>query len=156
MKTQKLILRLFIIGALFSLLPVTTVASGGGANQGITFAETSKSLYDKGVKADKAGDEKSALQYFQKALELDKNNPEILNMLAHSQRKLGLIDEALENYWKALKIKPDFPEAREYLGEAYIQAALKEIEILKGYGKSGDEQRDDLIKALQDAAANVK
>ena len=54
----------------------------------------------------------------------------MLNMLAYVQRKLGQTDEALESYRKALKLRPQFPEAREYLGEVYIQASLEQIDIL--------------------------
>ena len=137
----------FIVG----LTAILHTAGGGGSGAG-----DAAGFYDKGVQADKAGDYKTALDNFKKAQEIDRNNPDILNMLAHSQRKLGMIDEALDNYKRALKLRPNFPEAREYLGEAYIQAALREIETLKSYGKKGDEQREDLIKALKDAAQSVK
>jgi tetratricopeptide (TPR) repeat protein len=130
--------------------------SSGGSNSSMFEAPSAAAIYDKGVKADRAGDYKTALQYFQQANEMDRNNPEILNMLAHSQRKLGMINEALANYNTALMIRPNFPDAREYLGEAYIQAALREIETLKSYGKAGEEQRNDLIKALKTAAANIR
>jgi hypothetical protein len=79
----------------------------------------------------------------------------VLNMLAHSQRMLGMIDDAIENYKKALSLRPIFPQAREYLGEAYIQAALREIEILKNYGSSGDEFRNDLVSALKAADSGL-
>ncbi len=118
--------------------------------------ETAASLYDKGVAADKAGNDRDALDYFRQALKKDKNNPDILNMLAHSERKLGMINEAIDDYWKALKLRPRFPQAREYMGEAYIQATLKEIETLKSYGKDGEEERNDLIKAFKDAAASLQ
>ena len=117
---------------------------------------TAESLYKKGQAADKAGDNTAALKYFQEALKLDKKNPDIINMLAHSERKLGMLNEAITDYWIALKLKPRFPEAREYMGEAYIQAALKEIDTLKSYGEEGDEQREDLIKAFKDAAAKLE
>ena len=54
------------------------------------------------------------------------------------------------------KLRPKFPEAREYLGEAHIQAAIREIETLKSYGADGKEELADLVKALKDAAASVK
>ncbi len=151
MKTQRSILLILLAGAFVFSLPVVIIASGGGGG-----SNSANALYDKGVAADKAGDFNAALQYFQQANDMDRNNPEILNMLAHTQRKLGFMDEALENYWKALKIKPDFPEAREYMGEAYIIAALQQIDKLKNYGKTGDEQRNLLIKAFKDAAAGIK
>ncbi|MDD5691764.1 MAG: tetratricopeptide repeat protein, partial [Candidatus Omnitrophica bacterium] len=90
------------------------------------------SLYDRGVEATNGGNFNGALSYFQQALAEDKDNPDILNMIAHTQLKLGQIDESLETYKKALELRPRFPEAREYLGEAYIKAALREIKTLKG------------------------
>ena len=98
------------------------------------------SLYDQGIAASQANDFQKALPLFEQALRNDPNNPDILNMLAHSQRKIGLIDESLANYKKALELRPNFPEAHEYLGEAYIQAALREVETLKNYGNDGKEE----------------
>ena len=118
-------------------------------------SKSTMSLYDQGVAADKAGDNTAALEYFRKALKKDKNNPEILNMLAHSERKLGMLVEAMDDYWKALKIRPHFPEAREYMGETYIQAALAEISTRKSYGPEGEEGRKALVKAFKDAAASL-
>jgi tetratricopeptide (TPR) repeat protein len=114
------------------------------------------SLYDQGVTAHKNGDFQKALALFNQALTQDWNNPDILNMLAHTQLKLGMIDEALDNYKKALSIRPQFPEAREYLGEAYVQAALREIKTLKDYGSSGVQQAEDLTKVFKDAAAGLE
>jgi len=114
------------------------------------------SLYDQGVAAGKNNDFKKAVNLFEKALKKDKNNPDTLNMLAHAQRKTGLIDKALENYKRALDLRPNFPEAREYLGEAYIQAALRELDTLKSYGKSGEEQAEDLTKDFVEGAENLK
>lgn len=114
------------------------------------------SLYDQGMEASKNNDFQKARTLFEQALQEDRNNPDIINGLAHAQRKLGLIDESLENYKKALALRPKFPEAREYLGEAYIQAALREIRALKDYGSEGDESREDLTKAFKEAAANLE
>jgi tetratricopeptide (TPR) repeat protein len=113
------------------------------------------SLYQQGLQATKAGDFEKARDLFQQALDQDPNNPDILNMLAHSQRKLGKIDDAIDNYKKALAIKPNFPEAREYLGETYVQAALQQLDILKSYGDSAKEEIEDLGEALVDAAKKI-
>jgi tetratricopeptide (TPR) repeat protein len=147
-------LALFLVGITVGL--AANPSSGPAANDTTTAINPEPTLYEKGMQADKAGDFKAALQYFQQAYAKDKSNADIVNMLAHSQLQLGMIDASLENYRKALSLRPNFPEALEYLGEAYIKAALREIENLKGYGKVGDEQRADLIKALREAAANVK
>lgn len=114
------------------------------------------SLYDQGVVATKNKDFQQALTLFNQALQQDANNPDILNMLAHAQLKLGMIDESLENYKKALTLRPQFPEAREYLGEAYIQAALREIKTLKSYENEGGENLEDLTKAFKDAAVGLE
>ncbi len=118
-------------------------------------------LYSQGVSDTNAGDYKTALAYFDQANKLQPNNPDILNMLAHSQRRVGvgddvMLDLAMENYWKALKIKPDFPEAREYMGETYLLVLLEQIDKLKGYGDKGKDQLDKLTQAFLDAAEKLK
>ena len=96
-----------------------------------------------------------AVELFQQALQSDPRNPDVLNMLAFSLRKSGHLDEAFDYYRQALEIKPQFPEAREYLGEAHLQAALREIQTLKSYGASGREDLQDLTKAIKSAAASL-
>src|SRR5580698_3910378 len=113
------------------------------------------SLYDQGVDASQNNDFQKALPLFEQALRDDPNNPDILNMLAHSQRKIGLIDESIANYKKALELRPRFPEAHEYLGEAYIQAAMREVETLKNYGNDGKEELEDLDGFIKDAAQKL-
>lgn len=113
------------------------------------------SLYDQGVAASKANDYQKAVDLFQQALKADPDQPDILNMLAHAQRKLGpmddeLMDAAMDNYWKALKIRPNFPEAREYLAEAYLQGIVKQITLLKTYGDKGKDQLAVLETAYQE------
>jgi tetratricopeptide (TPR) repeat protein len=113
------------------------------------------SLYQQGVEASHNNDFQKAVELFEHALQDDPNNPDILNMLAYSQSKTGKIDEALANYKRALKIRPYFFQAHEYLGEAYIQAALREIETLKIYGRDGKEQLEDLTKAIKEAGEKL-
>ena len=110
------------------------------------------SLYDQGLAASQANDFQKALPLFEQALRNDPNNPDILNMLAHTQRKIGLLDESLANYKKALQLRPHFPEAHEYLGEAYIQAALLELQVLRSYGGDAKEQVEDLTNFVKEAA----
>lgn len=144
-----------------TLLGMVINASAAGTSSSSWRMEEQKnkpavSLYDQGVVASKNNDFQKALTLFNQALQEDTNNPDILNMLAHAQLKLGMIDEALETYKKALVLKPQFPEAREYLGEAYIQAALREIKTLKSYGSEGGENLEDLTKAFKDAAGSLE
>ncbi len=113
------------------------------------------SLYDQGVEANNNNDFQKALSLFEQALSADPDNPDILNMLAHAQRKIGLIDESIANYKKALELRPRFPEAHEYLGEAYIQAAMREVETLKNYGNDGREELEDLSEDIKEAAQKL-
>jgi len=54
---------------------------------------------------------------------------EAWNGLGYSQRKLGDYDTALASYERALTLKPGYPEATEYRGEAYL--ALNRIDDAK-------------------------
>ncbi|HTY51501.1 MAG TPA: tetratricopeptide repeat protein [Steroidobacteraceae bacterium] len=46
---------------------------------------------------------------------------EAWNSLGYTQRKTGFYDDALASYAKALELKPGYPEALEYRGEAYLR-----------------------------------
>lgn len=135
-----------------------TPTPGGPDFKGVVKVED---LYNQGISATQEGDYPKALSCFERAKKTQPDNPDILNMLAHTQRKLDkgddvMMDAALEDYWKALRIKPDFPEAREHMGETYLLVLLEQIEKLKNYGPSGKEQLDSLTKAFQDAAEKLK
>lgn len=113
------------------------------------------SLYQQGIEEVKKNNYSGALEAFTKAAKKDKNNPDILNMLAYTQRKSGMLEEAFKNYGRALELRPKFPQAREYLGEAHIQAALKELDTLKSYGAEGEKDYSRLKAAFQEAAAKL-
>lgn len=46
---------------------------------------------------------------------------EAWNSLGYTQRQLGSYDDALASYARALDLKPGYPEALEYRGEAYLR-----------------------------------
>ena len=54
---------------------------------------------------------------------------EAWNALGYTQRKLGSYDDALASYGRALDLKPGYPEALEYRGEAYLR--LNRIQDVK-------------------------
>jgi tetratricopeptide (TPR) repeat protein len=62
----------------------------------------------------------SANAKFREAVGLDATLPEAWNYLGYTNRKLGNYDEALAAYAKALELKPGYPDALEYRGEAYL------------------------------------
>jgi tetratricopeptide (TPR) repeat protein len=62
----------------------------------------------------------AALAKFEQASGLDPTLAEAWNYLGYTQRKLGHYDEALDAYSKALSLKPGYPDALEYRGEAFL------------------------------------
>lgn len=87
--------------------------------------------YAKGMEAVRAGDYPAALDHFTKADNAKPRDPDIINMLAYATRKNGKLDDARVLYLKALRLRPDFPECREYLGECYLELAWEQLEELK-------------------------
>jgi Flp pilus assembly protein TadD len=81
----------------------------------------------------------------------------VLTMLGYSKRKLGWIEEGIADYQKALAIDPDNADAREYLGEAYVETGrhdLARLELEKFDAICGGrscEQYVDLAEALAEA-----
>jgi len=136
---------------------ISSSPSGSATNtSGPSYQERLKAdkeaLYQQGKNLSDQKNYQAALAVFEDANRKYPSDASILNMLAFCQRKSGRTDEAITNYHKALALQPHFPEAREYLGEAYIQAALKEIETLKSYGPDATEELGDVTKEFKEAA----
>jgi tetratricopeptide (TPR) repeat protein len=62
----------------------------------------------------------AALAKFTESTGLDPSLHEAWNYLGYTNRKLGNYDDALAAYDKALSLKPGYPDALEYRGEAYL------------------------------------
>jgi len=129
--------------------------AAGSASPGMSAPASVVSAFDQGQAAIKKSDYKTAGQFFRQALQDQPTNPEVLNMLAYSERKQGHLEEAFEYYDKALALKPRFPEAREYLAEAHLQAALRELNTLKSYGSEGKDDAAEVVEAFQKAATSL-
>jgi tetratricopeptide (TPR) repeat protein len=111
--------------------------------------------YQEGVALVEAGEFEKARKAFEKAAHRRPRDPDVLNMLAYSQRKSGELDQAISNYKRALNIRPRFPQAREYLAEAYLQATLRELETLESYGKEAEPEHAQLVRALRSAVGDL-
>ena len=111
--------------------------------------------YDRGMKLVEQGKFRKAREAFELARRLAPTHPDVLNMLAYSQRQTGALDAAIENYRSALRGRPNFPQAREYLGEAYLQAALRELIALERAGTAARREHAMLLRALHEAAAEL-
>jgi tetratricopeptide (TPR) repeat protein len=62
----------------------------------------------------------SALAKFQQATQSDPRLPEAWNYVGYTNRKLGNYDAALTAYGQALTLRPGYPDALEYRGEAFL------------------------------------
>ncbi len=62
-----------------------------------------------------------AFSKLEKAHKSDKKNPDILNYMGYTTRKVGNFDQAEKFYLEGLKIKPNHNGINEYLGELYVQ-----------------------------------
>ncbi len=84
------------------------IASSDGQNEK-SFSSNKKSLemYWKGVEETKKGDHKSAINYYEKALEIDSQFAFAWDNLGLSHRKLENYDKALTAYQKSLEIDPN-------------------------------------------------
>ena len=138
--------KLFII--LTSLIISSSLMAAGSDSSSSSSSKTS--LYEDAVKLVKrAGKfekkektEKAKKLYteafnkLEKAHKSDKKNPDILNYMGFTSRKVGNFDQAEKFYLKGLNIKPNHNGINEYLGELYVQTnridkANERLEILK-------------------------
>lgn len=129
-----------IISASLLLLPAQSFSMDGGGTTttphckiGYVYSTTKKKciritskaipdadLKQQGWKLARNGKYAAAIQLFE--LVADKSDPEALNGLGFSNRKLGKLSDGIAFYKQALAINPDYVLAREYLGEGYVAA----------------------------------
>ena len=92
---------------------------------------------EKKEKSDKAKKLYSqAFEKLEKAYSSDKKNPDILNYMGYTSRKIGNFEQAEKFYLTGLSIKPDHNGINEYLGELYVQTnridkANERLEVCK-------------------------
>ncbi|HYV88398.1 MAG TPA: tetratricopeptide repeat protein [Candidatus Polarisedimenticolia bacterium] len=69
-------------------------------------------------------DFQGAVSHLNNVLVSQPNNPDVLNLMGFSKRKLGDQTGAMEYYDKALSLQPNHIGANEYLGELYLEMKL--------------------------------
>ncbi len=117
-------------------------SSGGDSSKETLYEEAVKLVkragkLEKKEKTDKA--KKIYAQAFsklEKAYKSDKKNPDILNYMGFTTRKVGNFEQAEKFYLEGLKIKPNHNGINEYLGELYVQTnridkANERLKVLK-------------------------
>ena len=107
--------------------------------------------FEKKEKADKAKKLYSqAFKKLEKAYSSDSKNPDILNYLGYTSRKIGNFDQAEKFYLKGLSIKPDHNGINEYLGELYVATnrhnlAVERLEVLSSCNCQEYQELKDII-----------
>ena len=127
------------------------------------YKDVEKAKKDK--EAGKANDAKKrfgkARGKFEEAVKLDPDYFEAWNMLGFSARQSGDLKASFAAYDKCLAIKPDYDEAHEYRGEAYlmngqIDLAKQELAWLKAEGSDEAEELAEAIEKAEGKKAGVK
>ena len=86
------------------------------------------------------------------------NTPRALNYRGYATRKLGHTDEGISYYLKSVALDPNYPQVREYLGEAYIiegkyDLAKDQLGTIEKLCGTECEYYQDLADALTQAHA---
>jgi tetratricopeptide (TPR) repeat protein len=89
-------------------------------------------------------------------LAANRENPEVLNGLGYTNRKLGLFEIGIGYYKQALNIDPNYLQVREYLGEGYVSMgkldlAREQLAEIEKRGGKGTEYHADLVEAIETA-----
>ena len=117
----------------FCLLTQVSFAAGdssssSGSSDYSDPQQAAKNFVKRGKKLESKGKNEKALKLYNKAykklLEAHKTesrNPDILNYLGFTLRKVGKFEQAEKYYLQGLEIKPNHNGINEYLGELYLQ-----------------------------------
>ena len=151
--------KIFVI--IFSMLVGSTLFAAGGDSGGSSDA----SLYDEAVKLvkragklerkDKLDKAKKlysqAFTKLEKAHKKNKKDPDILNYMGFTSRKVGNFEIAEKFYLQGLSIKPNHNGINEYLGELYVQTnridkANERLAILKNCNCDEYKELELIIK----------
>ena len=133
---------------IISFCLISQISYGAGSDGGSddakmdSFKDAKKLVKRAGKLEKKEKNEKAKKLYSQafkeleKAYSSDKKNPDILNYMGYTSRKVGNFDQAEKFYLKGLSIKPDHNGINEYLGELYVQTnridkANERLEVLR-------------------------
>ena len=156
---KKILIILFIL----SLNNLVFAAGDGGSDSGSDSSFTS--LYDQAVKLvkragklekkDKGERAKKlyaiAFKKLNKAYKTDKKNPDLLNYMGFTSRKIGNFNEAENYYLVGLDLDPKHNGINEYLGELYVQTnridkANERLAVLKNCNCKEYQELELIIK----------
>ena len=129
-----LLIFIFIFG--FANYSLSASSSSNGSSKIKSDYEKAVSLIKSAKKYDKKGKSDKAEKRYKKAFKLllvsnkkKPNNPDTLNYLGFTTRKLGDFENGEKYYLEGLAIEPNHVGINEYLGELYV--ATNRIELAK-------------------------
>ena len=142
-----MVFKTFLIFLILSFGPAFSAGSdssgGGDSNNSENLYKSSVSLIKRAGKLEKKDKKEKAEKLYSqafkklsKAFKSDKKNPDILNYMGFTARKIGNFSEAEDYYLRGLAIDPKHNGINEYLGELYVQTdridkANERLEVLK-------------------------
>ena len=158
MKKFFLLIFIFYLSLIVSSYGAASSGSSSSSNydKGASIIKKAKKLESKG-KIEKANTRyKKALEYLMKFNEKNPNQPDTLNYLGFTLRKLGNYEEAEKYYLQGLSIKPDHHGINEYLGELYVKTnridlAKERLEVLDG---CNCEEYNELKEVIENNYSN--
>ncbi len=123
------ILKLFVVvipfSAAFFCLSYSCAADEGASS-------AVKELMDKGSKAINAGNYDEAISYADQAIQIDSNHAEAYNLRGvarYNKNDKDLSKKAIEDFDRAITLKPDFPVAYTNRGNAKVDLGLYDSDI---------------------------
>tara|TARA_B110000196_G_C20707897_1_gene458310 strand:- start:28 stop:501 length:474 start_codon:yes stop_codon:yes gene_type:complete len=153
---KKILLIISILLVANSGLAAGSSSSDNGSTTGLY--QSGKKLVYRAKKLEKKDKFEKALKLYSKASEKllkahkkEKKNPDILNYLGYSLRKIGEFKEAEIYYLKGLELDSGHLGINEYLGELYVQTdridlAMGRLATLKGCGCEEYDELKELIE----------
>ena len=151
----------FIYTIIFCLVTQVSFSAGDSSSDSDNYLDqykAAKNLVIRGKKLELKGKNEKALKLYNKAYEklleankADSRNPDILNYLGFTLRKVGKYEQAEKYYLQGLEIKPDHNGINEYLGELYVQTqrmdlAKERLAVLKDCNCEEYKELKEVIK----------
>jgi len=134
MKKKLILIFIFVFG--FANYSLSAGSSNNGSTKIKSNYEKAVSLIKSAKKYDKKGKSDKAEKRYKKAFKLllvsnkkKPNNPDTLNYLGFTSRKLGDFKKGENYYLEGLAIEPNHVGINEYLGELYV--VTNRIELAK-------------------------
>ena len=149
---------IFIIVFGFSNYSFSAGSSDNGSSKTKSNYEKAVTLIKAAKKYDKKGKSDKAEKRYKKAFKLllasnkkNPNNPDTLNYLGFTSRKLGDFEKGENYYLEGLSIEPNHVGINEYLGELYVSTNRIELakERLNVLANCNCEEYDQLKEIIE-------